>query len=420
MIVVIGAGSGTADRLTLEAWQHLLHAENIGLQTEKLPVRALVEYNGLTYRTLDGLYEQAEDFDDLNKRIAAFLTREDNVTYVVHGHALDDSAIALLPKENRTILPGVSVADAAAAFCAFTGAYKVYTSSEVLTGIWPDKHCDTLVTCLDSPLIAGDVTVRLTDIYGDDYPAVFYAETPGGTPQKNVIALCEADKQSLYNHTACLLLRAVDFAHTARFDQADVLEIVRRLCARDGCPWDSTQTHESLRPFLIEEAYEAVDAIDKDDPFLLADELGDVLLQVVLHAEIGRKSGEFDFSDVTDAISRKMIRRHPTVFGSAADKDSWDEIKMREKGMKTPEELLRNIPEAMPALAYAEKIQHKTGVEPLNAERFTEQARVQRDADESALGALLFDAVRLCRAYGIHPELALNRYTKTFLSKKNK
>ena len=148
-------------------------------------------------------------------------------------------------------------------------------------------------------------------------------------------------------------------------DFRELCDIIARLRAPDGCPWDREQTHQSLKRHMIEEAYEAAETFDGSDGAKMADELGDVLLQVVLHAQIGAEAGEFTIDDVTDAVCNKMITRHPHIFGDAdadtAEKvlDNWDEIKRRERGQNTLSQEMESISKALPALTRAEKLYKK-------------------------------------------------------------
>lgn len=142
----------------------------------------------------------------------------------------------------------------------------------------------------------------------------------------------------------------------------DLVQIVEMLRSPEGCPWDRAQDHHTIRNNFLEETYEAVEAIDRSDPVLLQEELGDVLLQIVLHAQMEAETGRFDFNDVCDGICRKMIDRHPHVFGSESASDlgealeTWEQQKRREKGLYTLEDRLRQVSAALPALMRAQKL----------------------------------------------------------------
>ena len=231
----------------------------------------------------------------------------------------------------------------------------------------------------------------------------------------------------------------------------DFLSILRRLLAPDGCPWDRAQTHESLRKNMIEEAYEAVDAIDTGIPARIKDELGDVLLQVALHSVMAERDGEFTFTDVADNISRKLISRHTHVFGkdNAADADAvisvWDRNKMIEKGHTSFSQTLADVPAGLPALMRADKLQKraaKAGFDWPDAQGALEKVAEELGEIEQALsengkalygrlsaeneqavyeqveaetGDFLFAAVNYARLLGIDPEVALNRSNQKFI-----
>ena len=158
---------------------------------------------------------------------------------------------------------------------------------------------------------------------------------------------------------------AVNFVLKLKYDVSDLLEIMKILRSPEGCPWDREQTHESIKKSLIEETYEVVEAINKNDKELMTEELGDVLLQVVFHSQIGAENGEFDFSDVCDGICKKLIERHPHVFGDISVKDSgevlenWEQIKSRTKHRKTQTDKMLSVPRELPALMRSAKIQEK-------------------------------------------------------------
>jgi tetrapyrrole methylase family protein/MazG family protein len=206
--------------------------------------------------------------------------------------------------------------------------------------------------------------------------------------------------------------------------------IVAALRVPGGCPWDFEQTHASLRAGLLEEAYEVVAAIDSGDDANLCEELGDLLLQVVFHADIGRTEGRFDFDAVARSIGEKLVRRHPHVFGDSHCANSsevlkrWDEIKHAEKG-GVPQSLLDGLPHGLPALIRAEKVQKraaKIGFDWSDAEpvweKVQEELREARSAApenlEEEIGDVLFAVVNLSRKLKIDPETALSRGTRKF------
>jgi tetrapyrrole methylase family protein / MazG family protein len=220
-----------------------------------------------------------------------------------------------------------------------------------------------------------------------------------------------------------------------------LVDIMRRLRAPDGCPWDREQTHETLKPYLIEEAYEVLDAIEAGDDRALAEELGDVLLQVVFHAQVASEDDRFGVNDVAKAIADKLVRRHPHVFGDVeADTPekvlkNWDAIKKEEKAEKGEADkgLLDDVPRHLPALLRAENLQRKAarvGFDWEKLEEVTAKAReevtefietIEQKESESRvieeLGDLLFSIVNVARFIGISPEEALSRTNRKFVTR---
>ncbi len=214
----------------------------------------------------------------------------------------------------------------------------------------------------------------------------------------------------------------------------DLLSIMEKLRAPDGCPWDREQTHRSIRKCFIEETYEALEAIDTDDTELLREELGDVLFQVVFHSELEKEKGTFDFSDVVDGVSRKMILRHPHVFGqtqvhgTADVLKNWDAIKQETKGQRTQKEVLESVSKALPALMRSAKVlkkAEKAGLKQVSMKPVEEVLESAEDLKklengkpvdvEKSIGDLLLAVVNLSNICEIDPEEALTRSCDRFI-----
>lgn len=229
---------------------------------------------------------------------------------------------------------------------------------------------------------------------------------------------------------------AVSFPQKEHYGMEDLLQIMRILRSSDGCPWDREQTHESIRTDFLEETHEALEAINQKDDAALQEELGDVLLQVVFHSRIGEEEGAFSFQDVLDGICRKLIVRHPHVFGEVtADTtgkvlENWDAIKRETKGGKTQADLLRSVPRTLPALMRAAKVQNRAkrvgfdwpdvsgAVQALDSEAAElKEAIVSGDPVlvEEELGDLLFSAVNVSRFLKTDAEQALTGATEKFI-----
>lgn len=230
----------------------------------------------------------------------------------------------------------------------------------------------------------------------------------------------------------------MEFITRRRYGVSDLIEIMRLLRSPGGCPWDREQTHASIRKNLIEEAYEVADAIDLNDEALLCEELGDLLLQVVFHSRISEEAGEFSLDDVADGICKKLIIRHPHIFGdvkvSGSDEvlDNWDEIKKREKGQSTATETLRAVPRTFPALMRSQKVQKraaKTGFDYPDVEmalsdlenEIAELRAAMANADKPAcaeeLGDLIFSAVNVTRKLRFDAEECLTRSCDKFVDR---
>jgi tetrapyrrole methylase family protein / MazG family protein len=217
----------------------------------------------------------------------------------------------------------------------------------------------------------------------------------------------------------------------SRFES--LVEIIARLRAPDGCPWDRKQTHTSLREYLLEESYEALAALDEGDNQKLCQELGDILLQIVLHAQIAHEAGEFEVTDVLESINKKLIYRHPHVFGNVKVNNAeevvqnWEELKKAERPADVS--MLASVPKHMPALAYAQDIQRRVadasfdwkdiqGVIEKVIEEVQEFQQAASDKEKSdEFGDLLFTLVNFARRQGIDSEAALREANERFFSR---
>ena len=208
-------------------------------------------------------------------------------------------------------------------------------------------------------------------------------------------------------------------------------ELMARLRAPDGCPWDQEQTHQSIARCLVEEAAEVLEAIDTENTELLREELGDLLLQVVFHSQIEEEAGRFDLEDVAREISEKLIRRHPHVFGDPDDKeedanaviDRWEKIKAEEKKAKgeyAEKQLFKNLPPQLPSTLFAHEVHKQASKQGLVGAGEWDEAQVMAIAeglDEEKAGRVLFEWVAACRLRGIDPESALRKFASRQVSK---
>ena len=231
---------------------------------------------------------------------------------------------------------------------------------------------------------------------------------------------------------------AKDFEIKKRYNIDDLVAIIKVLRAPGGCPWDREQTHESIKKNFIEETYEVVEAINKQSTDMLREELGDVLLQIVLHSEMESENGNFSFDDVVNDIVQKLVVRHPHVFGevvannTAEALNSWDAVKLKTKGQKNQTESMLSVPRELPALMRAQKIQHKAAkigfdwdnvggaVDKLYEEideLKTAMEQGKRFDIEDEFGDVLFSCVNIARFIDVDSEEALTASTDKFMSR---
>lgn len=216
----------------------------------------------------------------------------------------------------------------------------------------------------------------------------------------------------------------------------ELVTVVEVLRSEEGCPWDREQTHKSIRKDFIEETYEVIEAIDTENPVLLREELGDVLLQVAFHAQIETENGVFTLNDVANDVCVKLIHRHPHVFGDVIAETSdkvlanWEVIKSEEKERRTVTDKLRSVPPMLPALMRAEKVGKKAScfdfpdadsvmlkVKEELAELEEALAKGDVENTEEEMGDFIFSIVSLCRKIGVEPEVALNKATDKFITR---
>ena len=231
---------------------------------------------------------------------------------------------------------------------------------------------------------------------------------------------------------------AEEFVLKDKYNMDDLVAIIKVLRAPGGCPWDREQTHESIKKNFIEETYEVVEAINKQSADMLREELGDVLLQIVLHSEMESENGNFTFDDVANDIVQKLVVRHPHVFGevvannTAEALNSWDAVKLKTKGQKNQTESMLSVPRELPALMRAQKIQHKAAkigfdwddvggaVDKLYEEideLKTAMEQGKRLDIEDEFGDVLFSCVNIARFIDVDSEEALTASTDKFMSR---
>lgn len=448
MLKIMGLGPGAYEALTIGALKELKNNKNIYFRTEKHPTVDFLKDEGIKFESYDHAYEKYDSFDDVYKYIAEDLITkikdDEDLIYAVPGHPLvaEKSVVNLIElcKENNIqyeVLPAVSFVDAmmeALQVDPIEGV-KIIDAFDMKNQIL-DKRVGTIITQVYNNFIASEVKLRLLEGYEDDTEIIFVrAAGVEGLESIRKIPLYELDWQEDIDYLTSIYIPK-DLGNKKDFQ--DLLDIIETLRNPGGCPWDREQTHESLKSALLEECYEVIDAIENEDEDALIEELGDVLLQVVFHASIGKEDGYFDIMDVIGGISNKMINRHPHVFGNEEVNTSeqvlvnWDEIKKEEKGIKTLTEEMQNIAKSLPATTRAYKVQKKAKKvgfdwDDINCamdkvkEELNEIKEVYNCEDKSIIegevGDLLFACINVARFLEVDGELALDKTIKKFIKR---
>lgn len=454
-LTVAGLGPAGLDQLPAATLRVLETAPRLILRTERHPAAAELQAQGVAFETLDALYAGAESFEALYPRLAEeVLARAaaGPVIYAVPGHPLlgeESVRLALAGARERgfstRVLSAPSFVDVVASALASAsdgpGApnlveWQVADGATVET-IWWDPTRPTLLFQVDDSPTASRVKLALQEEYPDEWPV--YIVRRAGDPTESVlrVPLYALDRTAAgeYDHLTSLYLPPLAEAER-RPDFRTFEGVIAQLRAPDGCPWDREQTYISLKRYVLEEAYEVLEAVDADDPAQLCDELGDLLLQVLLYSQIAREQGDFEIRDVIGGITEKMIRRHPHVFGDVEVADSgevlrnWEAIKQTERGDGNERRsALDGVPKELPALLKALEVSKrvvKVGFEwptlpdvlaKLDEEVGELKAELEtrdRERLSAELGDLLFTVVNVARWLKIDPEEALRQMVARF------
>ena len=429
-IVILPAPSA----LTLAQQKAITCGKPLFLQTEKHPSAQVPKELHLNYVSMDDLFEAAEDFDALNAQVAERLVQAGDCVYLATGSIQKSQLPAIQSAAERAnlrveVLPYISAA--VAAFPSNEPAVNI-SAHDLPEQIDPEQNY--VVEEIDSRMAAGETKLFLSEFVPDE-AAVFLASIgKDGSYQVREIKLCDLDRQKTYDATTVLYVPRTAYESRTRHGFDDVMRIVRRLRAPNGCPWDREQTHESLKNALLEESYELIDAIDENDDAHICEEMGDVLLQFALHAAIAEEQSAFTARDACTELVEKLIFRHPHVFGSIRVSGSdevlknWDALKMSQRNQTTQTEVLKSVPKSFPALLRSRKVQKKAadiGFDWENANQAfykiaeeTQELREAMDQNshvEEEMGDLLFAVVNVARLLKLEPEFLLMQATDKFI-----
>jgi tetrapyrrole methylase family protein/MazG family protein len=444
-ITLLGLGPGDANLITRQAWQTLQNATEIYLRTRQHPSVPDLPAN-LTVYSFDHLYEELESFEDVYEKIVQKVLqlgeRPEGVIYAVPGHPMiaemTGPEIIRRAAEMETpvrVIEGLSFLEpvfSALELDPFPHTALVDALELGLSAHHPPFPPDApvLIAQIYSQHIASEVKLTLMNLYPDEHPVRLLHNAGTGDQIIEDLRLYEIDRSP---HIG--LLTALYLPPLGEYTSFEALqEITAHLRAPDGCPWDQEQTPQSLRPDLMEEAYEVLAAIDADDPVKMREEFGDLLMMLAMLCQIKGEDGDFNSAAVIQGISTKLIRRHPHVFGDlevdgiGTVLKNWERIKAQERADndETEKGLLDGVSIAIPALIQAQEYQARAarvgfdwpkieGVIDKVCEEI-EELRVARDEVErsSELGDLLFAVVNLSRWLEIDAETALREANARF------
>ncbi|KXG73955.1 bifunctional methyltransferase/pyrophosphohydrolase YabN [Thermotalea metallivorans] len=449
-LTVIGLGPGSKEYLTVGAMEKMGQSSKVVLRTLKHPVIDYLKNQGFPMESLDHYYEQKNNFDEVYEAIVNDLLNRletEDVVYAVPGSPFvaEDTVQKLIKKSEEHGFPIEFVPSVSFIEAIFQVLKKdPIEGLQIIDGLQlgkqrPDPDTDVIVTQVYNQEVASDIKLRLMDYYPDPYP-IFVIRGAGIPDFQRVerVPLYALDRLDWVDYLTSIYLPKVDAKWEKYYNMNNLVEIMATLRSKNGCPWDLKQTHESLKPYLLEEAYEVLEALEQEDMELLVEELGDLLLQIVFHAQIASEEGYFDIRDVVTGVCRKLIYRHPHVFGENKESSDagafhrWEEMKRKEKNVKTYTESLQRIPKPLPALMRSYKIQKKAasigfdwdsveGAVDKVKEEFEELLEVYRtdkkDKITEEIGDLLFAIVNMARFLKVEPELALNQTNEKFIER---
>ena len=448
-ITVVGLGPGDVASLTLGAIEKICNGNKVFLRTENHPTVKYLDEKGIDYSSYDYVYENQQSFERVYEFIVDDLVKKsqelESITYCVPGHPLvAEKTVAMLMDLGKRedidleIIPGLSFIEPV----ILAVGHDPINGLKVIDGLNihetnVDINVDCLITQVYDKMRASELKLALIEVYGDEHE-VYVINSAGIKEKENIlrIPLYELDRTDDIGVLTSVYIPKVK--NKARYDIYDLMRIMERLRGKEGCPWDAEQTHISLREYVIEEAYEVVDTINNDDMDALADELGDLLLQVVFHSQISKEEGYFNFWDVTTNICSKLIHRHPHVFLDKTAENvsealkSWNDMKAEEKNIESYTDRLKDIPKSLPSLMRSYKVQQRAAdvgfdwdsvsgaIEKVYEELEEVMAEIKNSDKESLegeIGDLLFAIVNVCRFVNINPENAINKTIEKFVER---
>jgi tetrapyrrole methylase family protein/MazG family protein len=445
-IILIGLGPGNPDLLTREAWSLLNTISEIHLLTaHHSPVQGFPK--GLQVHSFDNILDGEEDYqkvlDQIVRTVIELGCRPEGVVYGVPGHPFIGEATSQeiyqrakaedLPVE---LIEGISLIGPTLAAIGLKESSHISVAPvlELVNNYYPlsPPNFPAIITQIHSKKSISKVKATLLALYPSNHPVqlVHAAGTPNLVVENLPLDQIDQSESDHFSILSSLYVPPLGL-HTS-FEEFQ--ELIAHLRSPEGCPWDREQSHQTLRRNLMEETFEALEAIDRADPELMKEEFGDLLLQITLHAQIASENGDFTMSDVIKGIYSKLVHRHPHVFGDMDLKDSqvvirnWERLKALERGENEQKEkgLLVGIPTSMPALAVAEAYQRRAarvGFDWPKIEGVIDKIKEEidefmnsdgKEAQVEEIGDILFAVANVARWVDIDPEEALRSANQQF------
>ncbi len=441
-LTIIGLGPGDMSYLTLQALDELQGADVVYLRTARHPIVDALAAKGVNFESYDAFYDRADCFEDVYRDIVDDIIAKlesQKVVYAVPGNPfVAEKTVELLKARCGDIeyVHGASFIDAVITALGIDPVKGLRIVNSLSLDPFVQLGDDVLV-CIQcyNLVVASQLKIWLGNIFYDEHP-VLIVQSAGIKNQQKIVEmpLYELDRYQDFDHLTSVVV--IPQRRQMRHQLAELMNIIKMLRSENGCPWDREQDHQSLKPSVLEEAYEVAEALDNDDIFGLEEELGDLLLQVVFHAQIANENGDFNMVDVCDGISQKLIRRHPHVFADTIAKTAeqvkvnWEAIKKQENQHKTVADTMHKYSKGLPALFRSHKVIGKgikAGFDWENVEqaiaKIEEEIAELRAAltaadhvnSEEELGDILFASCVVATKLGIQPEEALQKSTDKFI-----
>lgn len=448
-ITIIGLGASDIDQLSVGIYRKMKEASYIIARTKEHPVVAQLKEEQIDMDSFDAIYEQHDAFDAVYETIVErliALSEERHVTYAVPGHPLvAERTVQLLIEKEREGLIQLNIIGGNSFLDPIFAALKIdpIDGFQLLDGTDLSKDDvnmtqHILIGQVYDAFIASEVKLALMEKYAYDHPVTIVTAAGSSAEQLTVVPLYELDRETEVNNLTTVYVPPVKAREERLKDWTTFREIIETLRSPEGCPWDREQTHNSLKKYIVEEAHELIEAIDEEDDEGMIEELGDVLLQVFLHAQIGEDDGYFALEDVLQSIGEKMIRRHPHVFNNTTVENAeevaqnWEAIKEaeadREVSLLAGEErvhssLLTSFNFQKKAATVGFDWPHVEGAFEKFHEEWTEFQEAIQSEEEAAIidefGDVLFTLVNIARLLKVSPEEAMIHANQKFKKRFN-